>query len=305
MSWPRVKTVKSAVNYGGNKLRGLARRLYGTLGFIRLKGKNLGSDADYENEIIDSLDDEFQPTVTQLPMKADGNNKGYCPPGPTQSGGNGTLDIEDNLLNTMDNDRVFEVGLRALEAQGRSTTKRLVGTNLGTHTRRSHDTPILRAMGSPPDPKTLGERRSQSVDRAESMNIADDMRSNPAATHVQQPEESINSPIHELLISRLEAEREDIVRQVLDRLLPQIERVAAAAAEREIDRLIESTRGETTREKIQAILGRINQCSEEELETLFTRSAVMATALRTVLRKAEMEDAVEQWVDVLPGDRGI
>ncbi|KAJ8125511.1 hypothetical protein O1611_g8127 [Lasiodiplodia mahajangana] len=74
MSWPRVKTVKTVktmVRYSGNKLRGLAWRLYGALGLIMPKGKNLDSDTDYENEVLDRLDDEFQPTVPLLPAKTD------------------------------------------------------------------------------------------------------------------------------------------------------------------------------------------------------------------------------------------
>ncbi|KAI1750492.1 hypothetical protein F4782DRAFT_532395 [Xylaria castorea] len=46
------------------------------------------------------------------------------------------------------------------------------------------------------------------------------------------------------------------------------------------------------REKVQAILTRVSELPKDKLETPFLRSAVMGSALRTALRKVELEDAV-------------
>ncbi|KAI1127234.1 hypothetical protein F5Y10DRAFT_266307 [Nemania abortiva] len=183
----------------------------------------------------------------------------------------------------MENDRAFQAGLQAWGARRGNAPARLVE-------------PLS------PQLETPREQGAKSVGQMEDANTADNTNSDSGTTSSQQLEEPINLTVHELLISRLKAEREEIVKQVVHHLLPQVERVAAAAAEREIDRLIESAAGETTREKIQAILGRINELSEDELETVFLRNSVMATALRTVLQKAELEDALAQWEDLHPGD---
>jgi ribosomal protein S3AE len=77
--------------------------------------------------------------------------------------------------------------------------------------------------------------------------------------------------------------------------MPRIERAAAAAAERAINDLIDEVQGETTREKMQAILTRVDQLPADALETLFLRRPVMADALRRLLRRIEIEEDDGQW----------
>ncbi|KAI0418987.1 hypothetical protein F5X98DRAFT_335780 [Xylaria grammica] len=123
----------------------------------------------------------------------------------------------------------------------------------------------------------------------------------PSSDAQRQLPEPLTALVDSIIASRLQKERESIVTQVIDRLLPRIEQAAGEAAGRELDKLIEAANGETTREKIQAVLSRVDELQEDDLENLFLRSVVMARALRTILRRVELEEAVAQWEDLAPG----
>ncbi|KAI1827636.1 hypothetical protein F4861DRAFT_492046 [Xylaria intraflava] len=109
----------------------------------------------------------------------------------------------------------------------------------------------------------------------------------------------VTKSVDEALESRRDRERSEITTLVVDYLLPRIQESAAKAAEQELDKFIEAARGETTREKLQAILSRVQELPGDALETLFLRRSVMASALRRVLQRVEIEDAVDnEWEDV-------
>ncbi|KAI1419759.1 hypothetical protein F5Y12DRAFT_792789 [Xylaria sp. FL1777] len=177
----------------------------------------------------------------------------------------------------------------------------------GKKTRNSSAEPLKQLMSTPPPSRSLASQAKKSPptsppptgEQHEGKSIK--QAENMSTPRGRQLKESNTPSIDEELASRLQIERQKIARQVTDALLPRLERIAAEAAEREMDKLIESARGETTREKIHAILARVNELPEEELETLFLRNGVMAAALRTVLRRVEVEEAVAQWEDIAPG----
>ncbi|TGJ79248.1 hypothetical protein E0Z10_g9516 [Xylaria hypoxylon] len=204
-------------------------------------------------------------------------------------------DSEEDLQNPMFNDRVFQAGLRALQSdQSRNSPTPPVEQPPCTQAFSSSTTSHADQFSSVQLEAPEEEQEARSANEAEDASPASD-------AHERQLQEPITTSADEIIASRLQTEREAIVRQVVDSLLPRIEQAAAEAAEREIDRLIESTSGETTREKIQAILVRVNELPEDDLENLFLRSEIMATALRTVLRRVELEEAVGQWEDLAPG----
>ncbi|KAF2967041.1 hypothetical protein GQX73_g6549 [Xylaria multiplex] len=201
------------------------------------------------------------------------------------------LEGEDDLQNPMFNDTAFEAGLRALRSnQGRNSTA--PPAEQPVHPRVSSSSPISRADRSPSvQSKALGEEPD----------ARDATRADTSPTSNPRAQDPTTTSADKVSVSGLREEREEIVRQVIEILLPRIEQAAAAAAEREIDKLIEAANGETTREKIQAILSRVDTLPEGDLDNLFLRSDVMATALRTVLRRAELEEAVGEWEDLASG----
>ncbi|KAI0873266.1 hypothetical protein GGS24DRAFT_517795 [Hypoxylon argillaceum] len=198
----------------------------------------------------------------------------------------------------MDNDTVFQTGLQALEAQGRSAPPR---PGELTESQKVINSLISQLDSAIAQRRTTKERkRTEILAQVENDNTT--ASSSEPPPHAHPPEEpAATTSTAEPLPSRLQREREEIARLVIDDLLPRVERVAAEAAEREIDRLIEAADGETAREKMQAILGRVSSLSDGELETLFLRSAVMASVLRRVLRRAEMEEEAAGWEDLAPG----
>ncbi|KAI8631604.1 hypothetical protein F5Y19DRAFT_493478 [Xylariaceae sp. FL1651] len=111
-------------------------------------------------------------------------------------------------------------------------------------------------------------------------------------------QESIMVFINEMLISRLRTERIKTIHGIVNYLLPRIERAAAEAAEREVNKLIEDAQGESVPEKIQAILGRAQELPDDALETLFLRRSAMTDALKRLLHKIQLEDADNEWEDL-------
>ncbi|KAI0542802.1 hypothetical protein GGR58DRAFT_522880 [Xylaria digitata] len=201
------------------------------------------------------------------------------------------LNSEEDLRNPMFNDTTFEAGLRALRPnQGQNSTAPPAEQRV--HRRISSSSSMSHADQSS---SILSEALGKEAEARKASFAADTSPTNKP--HAQSP---ATTSADEVSASSLRGEREEIVRQVTDILLPRIEQAAAAAAEREIDKLIESASGETTREKIQAILSRVDQLPEGDLENLFLRSEVMAMALRAVLRRVELEEAVGEWEDLGP-----
>ncbi|KAI3317390.1 hypothetical protein HD806DRAFT_515345 [Xylariaceae sp. AK1471] len=147
--------------------------------------------------------------------------------------------------------------------------------------------------------ESVGERATKRAsDLVENTNTMNDTSD---TTHAPELQESIVASVNEVLTSRLQTERDEIVKRVIDYLLPRIERAAADAAEREVDKFVEEAKGETIREKMQNILIRVHELPDAELETLFLRREVMTYALRRLLRRIELEEADGEWEDVAPG----
>ncbi|KAI2627181.1 hypothetical protein GGS21DRAFT_257576 [Xylaria nigripes] len=123
---------------------------------------------------------------------------------------------------------------------------------------------------------------------------------NTSANVTPAPElqDSILTVINKLLTAHLGPEHE--VKTIED-LVPWIQHIAVRAAEREVDRLSGTMRSETTSDKIQAVLTRVQELPDDALETLFLRRSVMIDALRRVMRRVEVEDACAEWEDVAPG----
>ncbi|KAI8949794.1 hypothetical protein F4801DRAFT_551638 [Xylaria longipes] len=201
----------------------------------------------------------------------------------------------------MENDVVFQFLSLALQSSQGQSSARCVEPEARPQV-LSPRSPISQTKNSSLQPNVLEAQEPKTATQAKSANSENNTTSDEEPS---EPPRAKQKPIVRCGKRgrkwRLQREREAIAEQVIDHLLPRIERAAAEAAEREIDRLIDSAGGETTREKMQAILARVNELTEDELETLFLRSAVMASALRTVLRKVELEDAVAQWEDLAPG----
>jgi acyl-CoA reductase-like NAD-dependent aldehyde dehydrogenase len=139
---------------------------------------------------------------------------------------------------------------------------------------------------------------SKKADHKDTKATNNDTGSTP---HASQLRKFIDSSLNEILTSRLQTERDEIVRRVIDHLQPRIERAAAEAAAREVDKFIEAAQGETVREKMQNILIRVHELPDAELETLFLRRQVMTDALRRLLRRVELEEADGDWQDIAPG----
>ncbi|KAJ2971873.1 hypothetical protein NUW58_g9301 [Xylaria curta] len=106
-------------------------------------------------------------------------------------------------------------------------------------------------------------------------------------TNAQRLRGLVLTALNEVLILRLQADREEMSRQMIDHLLSRTKRAAAEAARREVDMLIEFASGKTTRKKTQEILERVSRLSKDEPETLFVSANMLAT-VRVVLRKAEL-----------------
>ncbi|KAI0441617.1 hypothetical protein F4803DRAFT_551869 [Xylaria telfairii] len=155
--------------------------------------------------------------------------------------------------------------IHELRNELRATTERC--TKLEAHLQVSPGySSTLQLLGLQPE-------SSESKNQANSVN-------DTAGSSEDPRRKSITAYINEVL----PAEREALAKQVADYLLPQIKQAIASATEREVNKPIKAASSETPREKIQAILTRIEELSEDELKTLFLRSAGMTRALQTVVR---------------------
>ncbi|KAI1260382.1 hypothetical protein F5Y18DRAFT_432330 [Xylariaceae sp. FL1019] len=96
----------------------------------------------------------------------------------------------------------------------------------------------------------------------------------------------------------LGTERDEMVEEIIDRVTPRLQRLAREAAEQEFDRMIESALGETTEQKIQAVLSRVQDLEDEDLEDLFLRRSTMAVVLRRLLERIEQLEEENEWEDL-------
>ncbi|KAI0153029.1 hypothetical protein GGR57DRAFT_153930 [Xylariaceae sp. FL1272] len=96
----------------------------------------------------------------------------------------------------------------------------------------------------------------------------------------------------------LKTERDEMVQEIIDRVTPQLQRLAREAAKRELDIMIENALGETREQKFQAVLGRVQDLREEDLEDLFLRRSTMAVVLRRLLERIERLEEENEWEDL-------
>lgn len=101
--------------------------------------------------------------------------------------------------------------------------------------------------------------------------------------------------------SSIDSLREDITAQVIKELTPVMRQAAVETTQQEMERFFEYAKEETTEEKLKVILSRMEGLDDEGLDALFFRSPVMMQAMKKVLHRAELDEAVNQWEDIETG----
>ncbi|KAI1343278.1 hypothetical protein F5Y15DRAFT_427750 [Xylariaceae sp. FL0016] len=112
-------------------------------------------------------------------------------------------------------------------------------------------------------------------------------------------EEDIMAKIDIHIDEKVKAEREIMIRQIMEEVLPKLQATAEEAAEREVNNLIEGLTGETTDDKIKNIQNIIQDVPEEAVQELFSQHTMVET-LKRLLARLELEQACAEWEDIKP-----